>query len=202
MNPPVYGAPGPPSPPKKKSNGLATLFVIIGVGLVVLGIVGGFGAYLVLSSAKGRAMVGAMGEAVKISAKASKAPGTKELRALGCSEAMVMRVEDVEKLAGRFERGPTEEASFGETVVCVARPWGSAPSGERVAKTYVGAVGPRPKPFFVNVQQSGKVDSTELFDGSGVPMKGMVDGDDLSPYLPEGELDDLSPNLPEGEHDD
>lgn len=173
-------------PPKKKRSTLTIVLSIIGGGLLLLAIVVGIGIYLVLSSPKGRAIVGVMGDAVKISAKAKKAPGTKELRAMGCKDAMVVDLADFAKMAEYFDAGAafsSGEDGFGEMVVCSVNPWGTPPSCERVANTYVGAVGTRSKPFIVSVQQTGsKKACTGLYDGSATEMTGS--GDDV-PSMPE-----------------
>jgi hypothetical protein len=135
--------------------------------LLFLGI--GIAAYVAVSSPSGRAIASAAREAVKISLRAQKAPGTKELRAMGCKQAMVMNGEDMTRMTGHLDAGMSNAANapFGDVVVCGVNPWSTAPKCEDVAARYVSAVGPRPKPFFVSVQQTGKAACARLFDGSG-----------------------------------
>lgn len=153
------------APPKKKSSTFTILLVILGGGALLFLIAVGIGVYVVMSSPEGRGIVGLMGEAVKISAKAQKAPGTKELRAMGCQQAMVMDADDFVKMASHIDAGrPQGTPPFGEMVTCNAKMWGTAPTCEDVAVRYVGAVGARKRPFMVLVQQAGKKGCSALFD--------------------------------------
>jgi hypothetical protein len=181
--PPPHDAPGPaalysasasepPAPrPKKKTSTLTIVLAVIGGGLMLLFLGLGIAAYLLLSSPEGRAIAGVVGEAVKISSKAQKAPGTKELRAMGCKQAMVMDLDDLGKMMSFLDAGTPsgESAPFGEMVVCSVNPWGTPPKCEDIAARYVSTVGTRSKPFVVNVQQAGKgkAECTLLYDGDG-----------------------------------
>jgi hypothetical protein len=167
------------APPKKKTSTLTIVLAIVGGGFVMMFLVAGIAIYFVLSSPKGRTIVGVMGEAVKISAKAQKAPGTKELRAMGCKQAMVMDFEDLTKIMGKLDAGPRSDQPppFGEMVTCSVNPWGTPPACDEVATTYVNAVGPRPKPFIVVVQKAGnpKGQCTTRYAADGKAMSDVVD---------------------------
>jgi hypothetical protein len=158
-------------PPRKKTSGLTILLAVIGGGFLLVVLVVGIVAWRVMSSPTGRLVVGAMGETIRIVQKAQKAPGTRELRAIGCKSAMVLDLDDFEKLMQRFDASTTraEPPPFGSMVACGVQPWSTPPACDAVAKTYVGAVGPRPKPFLVTVTKSGqqKALCSSLYEGDG-----------------------------------
>jgi hypothetical protein len=159
--------PGPQ--PKKKTSTLTIVLVLVGsaflVGLVGLGVIG----FLVWRNPEGRKFVGVMGDTYRMMQKAQKAPGTKELRALGCQQAMVMDTDDFVQIARRLDAGPTVPPVIGAIVVCAAKPWGTPPSCDDAAKTYLSGAGPRDRSFVVSVTQSGKSKPVcqALYDKSG-----------------------------------
>jgi hypothetical protein len=172
-------------PPRKKTSTLTIVLAILGGGLLLFFVAVGVAIYALVSSPKGRAIVGVMGEAVKISARAQKAPGTAELRAMGCKQAMVMDIDDLGKMMAPLDAAPPprQEALFGEMVVCSAGPFHTPPSCENVAATYVSAVGPRQKSFVVSVQRTGKRDCTILYDSSGQKVRSL--DPQATPSVPE-----------------
>lgn len=166
-------------PPKKKTSGLTILLAVIGGGFLLIVLVVGVVAWRVMASPKGRFIVGVMGETVRIVQKAQKAPGTRELRAMGCKSAMVLDLEDFERLMERFDAGSkqTGPAPFGEMVACGVQPWSTPPSCDEVAKTYVAAVGPRAKPFLTTVTKSGqqKAVCSALYEPDGTGSRAIDD---------------------------
>lgn len=164
-----YGGPPyeVPDQQKKSTKGLTIVLAIIGGGLVIIGVAVGVGIYAVMSSPRGRALVGLVSEAVKISAKAQRAPGTKALRAAGCEQALVFDVEDLRKIMHDLDAGAIDEGLSGEMVMCTAN---QSQTCDAVAATYVGAVGTRPKPITVTVQENKKVVCLQHYDGSGQPL--------------------------------
>jgi len=171
--------PGRPTPQKKKTSTVTIVLAILGGGALLAVLVLGIVVYFVMSSEKGRAIVGMVGEGVTITANAQKAPGTKELRAMGCTQALVMNMADLEHLASFLDAGTSARRGpdrYGEMVVCNV---GSTPlTCDRVAATYVGVVGTRPEPFMVNVQQGGNHGPlcSSLYDGQSNLMKSMTNG--------------------------
>lgn len=158
-----------PARPKAKTSGLTILLAVIGGGFLVIVAVLAIVAWRVMASPEGRAIVGVVGDTMKIVQKAQKAPGTRELRGAGCKTAMVLELEDLAKIVERFDASRPSESPFGSMVACGVQPWGSPPACDDLAKTYVGAVGPRPKPFLVSVTKSGqqKPLCSTLYDGEG-----------------------------------
>jgi hypothetical protein len=168
--PAPFPAPGQGGPAKKKTSTLTILLAVIGGGLLLFAVVFGIVAYKIMSSPEGRSVVGMIGETVRIARKAQSAPGTKELRALGCKSAMVMDADDFSKMAEAADPGrPIKEAPFGTMVVCGGMPFGDPPGCDEVATTYVSAAGARERPFVVMVQKSGRSqpECSSLYAGDG-----------------------------------
>lgn len=160
----------PNAPPKRKLGGLYVLLGIIGVGALLFLAVAGYVGWRIYSSPEGRARMGQIGGALSLASKAQKAPGTKELRAAGCGQALVMSFDDIAAIAG-LDAGARDRETlpFGETVVCAGKPLRTAPTCEDVARTYVKAVGERPQGFLVTVSRggTGREDCSALFDKTG-----------------------------------
>ena len=116
----------PSAPPrKKKTSGLVLLLGVIGGGFLLITVALRLVVWRVMSTPGGQAIVGAVGESVRIMQKAQKAPGTKELRAMGCKTAMVLDMDELARLAQSFDgsrpkQPPTE--SMGSMVACGVQP--------------------------------------------------------------------------------
>lgn len=112
-----------PPPRTKPTSGLTILLVLLGGSLlaVLLGLV--VVAVLVWQNPQGRAIVGIVGETMRIMQKAHKAPGTKELRAMGCRQSMVLDMDELAQLVSQLDAGaqPPPNA-FGSMVICSAAP--------------------------------------------------------------------------------
>jgi hypothetical protein len=170
----VSAAPPPQVPPKKKTSTLTIVLAVIGGGfvLVVLGIA--VAAYAVWSNPEGRKFVGMLGESMKVMQKAQKAPGTKELRALGCGQAMALDLEDLERITRYIDSGGVPMPSvIGRMVVCAAQPWDTPPSCDAVVGKYLGVVGKLDRPVLVSVTQSGKGKPLcqTIYDGGGAKLE-------------------------------
>jgi hypothetical protein len=175
------GAPLPP--PRKKTSGLTILLVFVGSAFL-LGLAGIAALVLVVwHNPEGRRFFGVVGETVRVMQKAQKAPGTKELRSFGCSQAMVLEVEDFMRITSRIDAGEMPRPPFGALVVCAARPWGTPPGCDDVATTYITAVGLREEPFVVSVSQSGrnKPVCQGLYDVTGRRMRDFEDDVQIAP---------------------
>lgn len=155
---------------KKKTSTLTIVLVFVGsaflLGLVGIAVV----VFLVWRNPEGRKFVGLMGDTYKVMQKAQKAPGTKELRAMGCQQAMALDLDDLTQLIGRFDAAPPGSPTFSAFVLCGAKPWGTPPACDDVAKTYLSGAGARDRPFVVSVTQSGKSKAIcqVVYDGAGV----------------------------------
>lgn len=137
----------------KKKWGRGTILLVALGGLMFAGFVAAaIGVYVVLSSEKGRAIVGQMGEGYKLIQKSRSAPGMKELRAMGCSEAIVMATDDVLRTIGRD--GGASHANP-EIVVCQVGLLSKTLQCDDVAHEYVATLGARPQSFIVTIQRIG-----------------------------------------------
>jgi len=170
--PAPYAAP----PPKKGVSGCVIALAIVG-GIVLLGgIAAGIGIYAFATSDIGKTTFKVLGEGTKIVQEGMKAPGTPEIRALGCEQAMVLDMKDFAALMSDIlDAGPDAAMPEGLMVTCQVRSASRAPSCDDVAATYVGAVGVARSQFVVSVQQQGNsnplcqstYDATGAFVGTG-----------------------------------
>lgn len=171
--PPMHVAP----PPKKGGNGCLIALAVVG-SLALLGaIAGGIGIYLVATSDVAKTTFKVLGEGTKIVEKGLKAPGTTEIRGLGCEQAMVIDMKDFAVLMSDIlDAGPDAAMPEGLMVTCQLRGGARAPSCDDVASTYVSAVGVASSQFVVSVQRQGNnnpicqstYDETGTLIGSGV----------------------------------
>lgn len=162
---PPQGAPypmqpqAPMQPPKKKGMSTGCIIAIV-VVLVFFGSVGAvvaFIGYKISTDKDVQNVMGAIGDAANLAAEAQAAPGTAELRALGCEQAMALDVAKMEKLMHSFvDAGAKTTTPMGmdveKMVVCTAPSFGVAPTCDDAAKAYVKGASPR-KNFMLSVQQ-------------------------------------------------
>lgn len=149
-----------PSPSAKKSgNGCVIALAVFGVIGLLLLVAGGIVAYKVASSPEGSKIISAVGETKKLIDEAGKAPGTKELRKLGCTQAMVM---DAERWLTIFESAMPEagtRAPLNENVMVICQlgfgAGKSAPTCDDVKSTYLTAVPSPAGDFLVQVTAQG-----------------------------------------------
>lgn len=151
--------PAPPRPPEKKGKSGCLIAVMIVGGVVVLGIVGSLiAAAVFFSSEKGRNIASALGKGMEAMQAGIAAPGTDELRALGCSTAAVLKAGDLMEIVEPFfDAGSKEHPEEREKlmVMCRVDLGKPLPSCDEVAKVYVTAVGAAAAPFVVAVQGQG-----------------------------------------------
>lgn len=171
--------PPPPPAPKKKRSTFAIVMAVLGIGFLLFVLLLAIGGYAFFSSKEGKQLAGIMGEAMKMSKKAQNAPGTAELRAKGCKQAMVMDLGDFAKMAETLDAAPPkdQDPGFGEMVICSVNPWATPLPCDELARSYVAAVGPRPKPFFTLSQQAGKSKPMchVLYDPEGTRLRDFTD---------------------------
>ena len=149
----------PMGPPKKKgmSTGCIVAIVVVllffgSIAAIVL-VVG----YKVSQDKDVQNVLGAIGDAATIMAEAQTAPGTNELRALGCEQAMAIDPAKMMKIADRFADAGTTPPSatppdVDRIVMCQVGAFGSAPTCDDAAKAYVRGASPRGK-FVLTVQK-------------------------------------------------
>jgi hypothetical protein len=148
---------------------------------VVLGLVGFFlitsfiAVWMFLHSETGQKIASTIGKSVTLIQQASQAPGTPELRARGCTTAMVIpfdkMMEVFREIAPEMDR-EIDRATLrgdGTMVFCqVNTEATSAPACADIARTYAAAVPQAPERFGVTVQgRKGKAcDGTFGRDGT------------------------------------
>ena len=118
-------------------------------------------------------MAGAAWDGMRLMQKAQSAPGTKELRKEGCSEAFAMPMAEFTRLMNRFDAGPRTELPY-TIVTCSAGLLRKTPTCEDLARTYAAAVPGGPS-FVVVVQKPGTSDAvcSEVFGSDGTRLGGM-----------------------------
>jgi hypothetical protein len=127
-----------PPPTKKSGNGCLIALAVVG-GLVLLVVaVAAFGIYRAASSPEGKKLIGAIGGAAKLMAEAQNAPGAAEVRALGCSQAMVIDTEKMGEMFGLLDASAPAPGEAAVMVVCQVQ-GGTPPTCDAVAKTYATA---------------------------------------------------------------
>ena len=168
--PPGYGPPHGPAfaqppmgPPKKKGIPTGCIIALVSI-MLFFGIIAAavfFIGYRVSQDKDVQNVIGAIGDATKIMAEAQSAPGTDELRALGCEQAMALDPVKLIKIGDRFTDAgvappSTTPSDVHMMVVCQVSVLGTAPSCDDAARAYVRGASPSSK-FMLSVQQgSGK----------------------------------------------
>src|SRR5687767_13485706 len=110
----------PPTPPKKSNRGCLIAF-LVAAGLVTLLVAAGaVVAYRFAQSPEGQEAMALLKETTSMAADAMKAPGTKELRELGCDTALVMDMARLGAFAKQMGEAEVEQVgeSFGHMVTC------------------------------------------------------------------------------------
>jgi hypothetical protein len=156
--------PLPPQAARKRPAYLIVIYVVLGlVGFFL--VTGGIGIWLFLRSETGQKIVSTVGKSVTLMQQAATAPGTQELRAGGCSNAMVLPMGKMAEIV----RGLSEDAARdlesssklpgdGTVVMCQVNvaSASNAPSCAEVARIYAAAVPQAPERFGVTVQSRNK----------------------------------------------
>ncbi len=137
-------------------SGCAIALLVVGILLALGGVAVGIGIYAFATSDVGKTAFKVIGEGTKIAQEGLKAPGTAELRALGCDQAMVLDMKDFAALVNDIvDAGSAAAAPTGLMVTCQVRGAAKSPSCNDVASTYVKAVGVAGSEFTVTVQAQG-----------------------------------------------
>jgi hypothetical protein len=156
--PGVPGAFPPPRGPVPKQSGHGCLIAlgITGGVLLILLILVGVVVHRAATSPEGRKVLGIVRDTARVVGESAAAPGTKELRDLGCDSALVMDVNSWMKVFGADGGVPRPTGQVELFVICGAGVFKTPPTCERVAQTYIKAVGSAKAPFQVMVQKQGR----------------------------------------------
>lgn len=179
---PQQGAPYPvqaqaPMPPQKKKGMSTGCIIAIVVVLVFFGSVGAvvaFIGYKISTDKDVQNVMGALGDAANLAAEAQSAPGTAELRGIGCEQAMALDMAKMEKMLRSFvDAGPGASPTgthagmdVGKMVVCQASAFGTAPTCDDAAKAYIKGASPT-KNFLLSVQQNKRDACSNLYAPNG-----------------------------------
>lgn len=160
---------GPPQPQPKRGRGcvIALSIVMAIFAVVLIGSVIAIGLFA--ASDTGQGAFKAISDGTKVATKGMKAPGTPELRALGCEQAMVVPMKDFASVLADLDAAGAGSVPDELLVTCQASTFGKPPSCDDVARTYVGAVGRASGDFFVTVtrQGSGQAECEQTYDANG-----------------------------------
>ena len=158
------------SDPGDRSGCLTAIYVLFGVGVLVL-VIGGATAYFFLQSEEGQKIVTTAKRGLELVAAASNAEGTEELRDAGCEVAMIDSADSVIDVIApllsdenaKYEMQSSLEAQVGRDleglvlVFCTVPQFlQDAPECTDLARTYGGAVEFPPDDFAVIVAQQGQ----------------------------------------------
>ena len=161
---------GQPIGPPKRSGCVIALYVLFGVGLFFI-VVGGLATWIFLQSERGQQLVTMMKEGAEWITEAVQAPGTEELRAVGCEVAMVSTASSAFELFSAFvpeedkraELRAELEANTGgsdldemQLVICTVPGYQmETPGCDDLARTYATAVDTGSDAFYVFLMQDG-----------------------------------------------
>jgi hypothetical protein len=149
------GGRGAPAPRTSGSGCLIALGIVAAV-LLLLAVIVGVVIYRAASSPEGRKVLGMVRDGARVVGEATTAPGTKELRGIGCEAAMVMDLQAMMRVFGADGGTPAAGEQLDRFVICSVGMVAKAPTCDQVAETYVGAVGQGKGSFQAMVQRQGR----------------------------------------------
>lgn len=153
MTPPY--APQPP-PQRKSGRGCLIAVAVVGGLMLLSALVLVVGFVLFAQSDVGKTTFKVIGEGTRIAQKGMKAPGAKEVRALGCDQALVIDASDIAEFMEILDAGDAAGMPQTSFVSCQVSGMSKAPSCDDVATTYVTAIGgSAPNGFIVSVTRQG-----------------------------------------------
>lgn len=177
-------AQGIPPAPKKKGMSTGCIIAIVAV-LLFFGSIGGIVLYVVYRVSNDKDvqnLMGALGDVATLAAEAQSAPGTSELRAQGCQEAMALDTEKMKKLMSTFvDAGPggmpaaPSGSDFQKMVVCKASPFGTPPKCDDLARVYAPAARLSGQ-FMLSVQQNNQSVCASIYSSAGASIAPLPTG--------------------------
>lgn len=146
---------------RQRSPFVTLLYFLLGL-MFVVALVGGVGLYLFLRTDQGKKILEVARQGSALLSEAAVAPGTSELREIGCETALVVPAGKIVELFGQLEpqvrMGELERGfvsvgrlSAGTPVVFCAQKRGQAgtPDCASAARAYASAVKPPPERFAI-----------------------------------------------------
>jgi len=130
------------------------VLIITGALMVIFFAVAAVALYAISRHPEVQRAARVVGGAMRVMSEAAAAPGTGELRAVGCDRAMVFDTSRLAELARELEDTEAEHGADPEVrlVVCQRASADAVPECDAVARRYVQAVPTQPGPFTVMVQ--------------------------------------------------
>jgi hypothetical protein len=148
-----------PEQRKERSGCLLALYVALACAAVVILVVG-LGLFVFVRSERGQQLIGAVRDGATLLQQAMNAPGTEELRAAGCGQAMVFARSEAAKVLGQlseeFSAEILKSLSDDTVIMCTVLRDGTPPECSELAKVYSSAVPGATEHFGVTVQQQGR----------------------------------------------
>jgi hypothetical protein len=145
-----------PPPPRAGllPRGCWIALIITGALAVILVAVAAVAVYAISQHPDVQRVARVVGGAMHVMGEAAAAPGTGELRAMGCDRAMVFDTSRLAELARELEDDELQRGADPEVrlVVCQRVSVDAVPECDAVAQRYVQAVPTQPGPFTVMVQ--------------------------------------------------
>ena len=199
--------------PRQRSAFLTLLYFLLGA-FAVVALVGGVGLYLFLRTGEGQKLLAIAKEGSALLSEAALAPGTGELRSIGCDSALALpagRILDLLRQIGPEARTAAIEEGFVSAggldpampVVFCAQQRPGTPDCVSAAKIYASAVAPPPARFVVlmaprpgNLAGCSGVygpDGSRLAD---LPKPGAPDGGGAEPAAPQAPAGDAPAETP------
>lgn len=151
--------PLPSRPAAKRSGYMTVIYVVLGL-VGFFAVTGVIGVWLFVRSETGQRIINSVGKSVTLFQEASNAPGTKELRALGCSRALVIPFDKLADIMRNISADAARDIDRerlpgdGTMIVCQVttsdKPALACPD---IARAYARAVPTAPDRFGVTLQQ-------------------------------------------------
>ena len=176
--------------PKGQKNQGCLIAVLIVIGLLILCVVvAGVAIYRLSQDPEYQKVFTAMSEGVSVYVEARSAPGTDEMRALGCRQAMVVDLKRLASLINEAKDDEEEPIEIGDAVspfLYCSVGWRSELTCEQLIAAYVKAVPTAPEKMLVQIAveqlSGGEARCAGTYSRTG-ELIAPLDDDDLPPDL-------------------
>jgi hypothetical protein len=168
--------PTPQQDVRKRSGYVTVLYVVLGLAAFFL-IIAIAGVWVFVHSETGQKIMATVGKGMTLVQQASRAPGTKELREHGCSQAMVMPFDQIAEIfrgmSADADRALDQEidraklTGGGTLVFCQVTNNDTPLACPDVARVYADAVADAPAQFGVSVQGRSKAHCEGIYTHDG-----------------------------------
>ena len=172
---PAWPAPPQMAAPPPKKKGISTgCWIALAAVLLFFGSVAGVMIYIgyqVSQNKDVQNVMGTLGDVAGLAIEAQNAPGTAELRALGCEQALALDPAKMQKIAEKFmdqdaSLPPLPTPGIGRIVMCQVGAFGTAPKCDDAARAYVRGAAPTAS-FMLMVQTNKKTTCDGTYSSTG-----------------------------------